>query len=104
MLIQETILAMGPAPGGGQGGSPLPTVLMFAGIFAVMYFMMIRPQQKRQKEQQNMINSLTKGDKVVTGTGIHGKIVELDEKTVVLDIANNVHVRFEKAAISQKVS
>lgn len=96
----QLVLAMAP-PAGGQGGaeSMVPTLVMFGAILAIMYFMMIRPQQKRQKEMQNMLSALKKGDKVVTGTGIHGKIVEIDDKTALVEIANNVNVRFDKAAI-----
>jgi preprotein translocase subunit YajC len=64
--------------------------------------MMIRPQQKRQKEHQKMLESLKKGDKVVTSTGIHGTISELDDTTYLVQIAENTRVRFEKSAIASK--
>lgn len=91
-----------PAGGGGDAQSMLPTLVMFGAIFAIMYFMMIRPQQKRQKEHQKMLESLKKGDKVVTSTGIHGTISELDDTTYLVQIAENTRVRFEKSAIANK--
>ena len=96
------ILMAPPGGGGGDAQSMLPTLVMFGAIFAIMYFMMIRPQQKRQKEHQKMLESLKKGDKVVTSTGIHGTISELDETTYLVQIAENTRVRFEKSAIANK--
>lgn len=101
----NSVVMMAPAPGGQGGlGSMMPTLIMFGAVILIMYFMMIRPQQKRQKEHQNMLNSLGKGDKVLTSSGMHGTIVETDEKTFVLQIADNVRVRFEKSAVVNKVS
>lgn len=99
--MNDFLLLMAP-PAGGDGQSMLPTLVMFGAIFAIMYFMMIRPQQKRQKEHQKMLESLKKGDKVVTSTGIHGTISELDDTTYVVQIAENTRVRFEKSAIANK--
>lgn len=101
--MNNSLFLMAPPQNGGGGPeSMIPTLIMFASIFAIMYFMMIRPQQKRQKELSNMLKSLQKGDKVVTSTGIHGTISEIDETTCTLEIANNVRVKFEKTAIATK--
>lgn len=85
-----------------QGESPsmLPTLLMFGGIIVVMYFFMIRPQQKRQKEHQNMINSLQKGDKIITSAGIHGTITNVEDTAFIVQIADGVKIKVEKVAIS----
>ena len=90
---------MAPAQGGDAGGGMISTVLMFAVIIFIFYFMIIRPQNKRQKERQKMIQAMKKGDKVLTNSGIHGKIVGLEEKFVLVEIAENVKVKMEKTAI-----
>lgn len=100
--MNDFLMLMAPPSGGGDAQSMLPTLVMFGAIFAIMYFMMIRPQQKRQKEHQKMLESLKKGDKVVTSTGIHGTISELDDTTYLVQIAENTRVRFEKSAIASK--
>lgn len=86
------------APGGVAGilGSP---IFMFVIIIAIMYFMMIRPQRKRQKEIENFRNGLKPGQEVVTSGGIYGKIKEVDNGIVVLEIAHNVNVRVDISVV-----
>lgn len=97
------LLAMAGPQGGEQGaGGMMGTLVMFGGVILIMYFMMIRPQQKRQKEHQAMLNAIKKGDKVVTSSGMHGKVVEVDEKTALVEVAENVKIRIEKVAIASK--
>lgn len=86
------------APGGVAGilGSP---IFMFVIIIAIMYFMMIRPQRKRQKEIENFRNSLQIGQEVVTSGGIYGKIKEINGSIVVLEIAHNVNVRVDISVV-----
>jgi len=86
------------APQGGGGGSM--QIFMLLGIVAIFYFFMIRPQQKRNKEQTKFRNELQKGQKIVTIGGLHGKIVEIQEKTVTVEAADNVRLKFEKSAIA----
>ena len=86
--------------GGDAGGSMISTLVMFAAIIAIFYFMIIRPQSKRQKERQKMLEAMKKGDKVVTSGGIHGKIIAMEDKTVLLEISDNVKVKVEKSAVS----
>jgi preprotein translocase subunit YajC len=93
---------MPPAGDGGQGGSPVMLIVMMVGMFAIMYFLIIRPQQKRQKEHKAMLEAIKKSDKVVTSSGIHGTVVDLDGTTMTLQIAENVKVKFDKAAIVSK--
>jgi preprotein translocase subunit YajC len=78
----------------------LPIVL----IFVIFYFLLIRPQQKRQKEHQKMLDSMTKGDRVLTSGGMFGVVVGIDADKVVLKIAENVKAEFSKSAISHIVS
>jgi preprotein translocase subunit YajC len=73
----------------------LPFILMFA----VFYFLLIRPQQKRQKQRNEMLNNLKKGDKVVTIGGLHGTIAELTDDTVVLRVNDVTKLTFNRAAI-----
>lgn len=86
------------APGGVAGilGSP---IFMFVIIIAIMYFMMIRPQRKRQKEIENFRNGLQIGQEVVTSGGIYGKIKEINGSIVVLEIAHNVNVRVDISVV-----
>jgi preprotein translocase subunit YajC len=91
---------MAPQQGGGAGGGMFSTLIMFALIFMIFYFMIMRPQQKRNKERQAMLESVKKGDKVVTSGGMHGKVVNIDEKTVLLDVGDNVKLKFDRTAIN----
>jgi preprotein translocase, YajC subunit len=97
MTIASNILLMAPA-GGGQGGAYQGLIMMVL-IIAVFYFFMIRPQMKRQKELVKYRSSLQKGDKVVTTGGIYGKIHEVNEQTIILEVDNNVHIKIDKSAI-----
>ena len=76
------------------------TVIMFGLIIVIFYFMILRPQQKRQKDRQKLMDSLEKGDKVVTIGGVHGTVIGLEDKTVLVQIADNVKVKYERSAIS----
>ncbi|MHB9040193.1 MAG: preprotein translocase subunit YajC [Melioribacteraceae bacterium] len=97
----EILLAMAPTPDGqGGGGSMISTLIMFGAIFAIFYFMIIRPQQKRAKEQKAMLEAVQKGDKVVLTGGMHGSIAGLEDKTVLVDVGNNVKIKFERTAIA----
>ena len=79
-------------------------ILMFGLIFVVFYFFMIRPQIKKQKDQKKFVEELKKGDKVVTTAGIHGRIVEVTDTIVTVDVDGGVKMRFEKSAISLEAS
>lgn len=89
---------------GGQPASATPTIIMFGLMFVVFYFFMIRPQQKKARDARKFRESLGKGTRVVTIGGAHGKVVEVDEKTVLLEVDQNVKVRFEKSAIAMDSS
>lgn len=88
------------APAADPVSSMMTTILPFAAIILIFYFMMIRPQQKRQKEIKSMLDAMKKGDKVVTSSGIHGTITNIEDGIVTVQIADNTYVRFEKVAIS----
>ena len=90
------VLLMG-APQAGQ--NPLMSFLPLLLIIVVFYFFMIRPQMKRQKELKNFRSSLQKGDKVVTTGGIYGRIVEIQDNAIMIEIDTNVKIKVDKVAI-----
>ena len=94
----------GGAAGQGTGGSPYGLIFMIIAIFAVMYFLMIRPQQRQKRQQQDLLSRVTKGDKIITMGGIHGTVVGVKDITVIIKIADNVKVELNRAAISKIVS
>ncbi len=86
-----------------QGGSWM-TIVMMVAIFGVVYFLMIRPQQKRQKELTNFRKELKKGDKIITAGGIYGTIKGIEETTVTIEVDNNVNIRVDKTMIMRDPS
>ena len=77
----------------------LMQLALMVGLFVMFYFIAIRPQRKRQKEHKDLVSNLGKGDEVVTNSGILGKITKLDENYVVLQVADNVELKFQRVAI-----
>ena len=87
------------APGVG-GPGPIVTILPFILIFIIMYFMVIRPQQKKAKDHQDMLSKLKRNDEVMTSGGIYGKVIDLKETVVTLEVAPNVRIRVHRPQIS----
>jgi preprotein translocase subunit YajC len=98
MLHAFLAQAQSPAPAVPGGGIGFFVPLIF--IFIIMYFVMIRPQKKRQEQQQKLIASIKTGDRVVTNAGIHGLISNVKETTVIVKVADNVKIEMEKSAIN----
>ena len=98
MTLPTTFVLAQAAPGAANGG--LSMLIMMIVLFGLMYFMMIRPQMKRQKELKKMIGELAKGDEVLTNGGLAGRIDALDDSFITLEIATNVKVRVQRQAIS----
>jgi preprotein translocase subunit YajC len=95
------LIAMAPQGGSGAGGgSMVSTFVMFGAIFLIFYFMIIRPQQKRAKEREKLLSSIEKGDKVITSGGVHGTVAGVEEKTILLQVTENVKLKIERSAIS----
>lgn len=90
-------------PSGAQS-NPFMTFMPLLLIMVIFYFFMIRPQMKRQKELQTFRSNLSKGDKVVTTGGIYGKIVEIKENHVIMQVDDNVNIKVDKAAIIKDMS
>lgn len=95
----STILLQAPQPAAGPMGGGSMMMLMMLLIFVVFYFFMIRPQQKRQKEIQKQRESMKSGDRVVTSGGIHGKVKDIKETTVTVEIADNVRITVDKGSV-----
>jgi len=95
-MILNFMLMLAPA----EGGNPMVSFAFLAAVFGIMYFFMIRPQQKKMKDQRNFITDLQKGDKVVTNGGIHGKVAKVEENTILLELDSNTKIRVEKSFIS----
>ena len=100
------ILLFAPPSGaeGGSAGGGLMSFLPLLLIIVVFYFFFIRPQMKKSKEQKKFRENLKKGDKVITIGGLHGRIAEIDETTVTLEVGNQVRLTFEKSAIAMDTS
>ena len=98
MLITS---AYAQATGAASQGDTLLTFLPMIVLFGALYFLMIRPQQKKQKEARAMLDALEKGNEVVTAGGILGRIVKLDEQYVTVEVAPNTQMIVQRGAISQ---
>ncbi len=108
MIVLKSIALAQNAPSGGaesgaSGPSLPPFLFMIIAMFAIMYFLTIRPNQKREKERQEMLSALSKGDRVITNGGIYGTIIGLNEKSVVLRVSEEpaVKMEFVRAAVSR---
>ena len=99
----DILIAIAPQGGSGGGGSLISTIIMFGAIFAIFYFMIIRPQQKRAKEREKLLSNIEKGDKIVTSGGVHGTIIGLEEKTALIEVAPNVKIKIERSAIGSVI-
>lgn len=86
--------------GAGPGGGILPTLIMVGLFFVFMYFMIIRPQSKRQKEHRQLMEGLEKGNEVITNGGVAGKIREVGENFLVVEVAKGVEIRVQKSSVS----
>jgi preprotein translocase subunit YajC len=97
-------IAYAQAAPGMTGPSPLVTILPFILIFIIMYFLVIRPQQKKARAHQEMLNKLKKNDEVMTSGGIYGKVISLADNVVTLEVAPNVRIRVHRPQISAVVT
>jgi preprotein translocase subunit YajC len=102
MLAENFLLfaQASPPPPGGEAGLAIANFMPFIAMGVVFYFLLIRPQQKKAKELQALVSSLRTGDKVVTSSGIHGIISNVKEETVIVKVADNVKIEFNKSSIA----
>ncbi len=96
LFISEAVAQTQTAPPAGGG---IAQFIMLGGLFAIMYFVLIRPQRKRQKEHQALVEALSKGDEVVMASGMLGKITEVGDAYLTVDVGNNVELKFQKSAV-----
>ena len=96
-LHSTLFLAQEPAPADGGGFGIFPFLIL---MLVMMYFLTIRPQRKKQKELQEQIEALKSGDRVVTAGGLHGLITNIKDKTIILKVADNVKLEFEKSSVT----
>lgn len=105
MLMQSVVMAQlfGGGTGGGSGStaSTILSLIPFALIFVIFYFLVILPQQKRAKQQKALLEALKKGDKVVTASGIWGTVTNLGKDTVTLQISDNTKIRIQRDQIAR---
>lgn len=96
MLISE---AWAQAPAGGSAGGGFESILLIVAMFAVLYFLMIRPQMKRAKDHKTMVDALQKGDEVITAGGVLGRISKVAEGYVAVEVAPNVEIQVQRVAV-----
>jgi preprotein translocase subunit YajC len=99
MNLSTTFVLAQAAPGAANGG--LSMIIMMVVLFGLMYFMMIRPQMKRQKEHRQLISGLAKGDEVVSNGGIAGRVDDVGDTFITVEIAPNVKIKLQKSAVQQ---
>ena len=97
------LLAQTPAASPGAAANPLASFIPIILIFIIMYFLLFRPQMRRQKEQQRVVASLKTGDRVITASGIHGMITNVKDTTVTVKVADNVKIEMDKSAVTNVV-
>jgi preprotein translocase subunit YajC len=96
-LISDAYAEAAPAA---TGGDPLSSLIFFGGFILIFYFILIRPQQKRAKEHRNLVAALSKGDEVVTNGGILGKVTNVGDEYISVELADNVTVRVQRQAVA----
>lgn len=98
MISEAYAMAEGAAQG--QGGG-YQGIIMLVAMFAIFYFLLIRPQQKRAKQHRELVNNLKTGDMVVSAGGIHGKITSVEDTVVTLEVSNGVKIKMNRASITE---
>jgi len=103
MFFDQLAFAMSQTGAGGSGeqGNPLIAFMPLIILFVIFYFLLIRPQQKKAKEHREMLNNLKKGDSVITGGGLYGRIKNISEEMLTLDLGGNMEVKVNRNYISQ---
>ena len=95
--------AMAQTAGGAPGGAGTTSLIMMAVFVVIFYFLLIRPQQKKQKEHQAMLSKITAGDEVVTAGGILGKVIEVGDNFLTIEIADNVRIKVQRFQVTSLV-
>jgi preprotein translocase subunit YajC len=95
--------AAAQSPSGGGPTAVMTQLLFFAAIFAIFYFLLIRPQQRQKREREATLASVKKGDRIVTTSGLHGTVVGLTEQTMTVRVADQVRLDFDRSALGRVV-
>lgn len=99
MVMSALLVQSGPA-----GPNPLSTVMLFGGLFAIFYFLLIRPQKKQQRAHDQMVKGLTKGDEIVTVGGVVGNVIHLTEDRITIKTAGDTRIEIDRAKIGRRLS
>ena len=102
----DVAYAMGAGGAGGAGaqGGGMGTLLMMGAMFAIFYFLLIRPQQKKAKEHRTMLDALKKGDKIISSGGLHGVITGISDDAITMEIAPKVRVKITRGSVAGKIN
>ena len=103
MRMVDYAYAAAQAPGGQGGSSMMIQLAFFAAIFAIFYFLLIRPQQKQKRDRESMLSAVKPGDRVVMSSGLHGTVVKLSDHGVTVKVADQVRLEFDRSAIGRIV-
>jgi len=98
MVSEAFAMAGGAAKGSGQGYEGL---IMLVLMFAIFYFLLIRPQQKRAKQHRELVSALKSGDQVVTAGGLYGKVAAVEETTVTIEVATGVKIKMNRSSVTE---
>ena len=96
--------AMGTGGGSGQGAGGFSAFIPLILMFVIFYFLLIRPQQKKQKEHRAMIDNLKVGDRIITGGSIHGRITAIGDDTLTVEIADKVRVKITRGSVAALIN
>jgi len=103
MRMVDYAYAAAQSPSGQGGGSMMVQLAFFAAIFAIFYFLLIRPQQKTKRDRETMLSAVKPGDRVVMSSGLHGTVVKLTDQGVTVKVADQVRLEFDRSAIGRIV-
>ena len=104
LALSSSTFAMGQPAEGKEGGSPFGMLFLIVGIFAIMYFFMIRPQKKQQQKKQEMINNLKAGDRIMTTGGIYGEVKQVKDNSVRIQIDDHARIEIAKNAVASVIT
>jgi len=99
-FISDALAEAAPTAAGAQQPGILEALFPFVILFIVFYFLLIRPQSKRAKEHKKLVEALAKGDEVLTQGGVYGKIIEVAEEAITVEVADNVQIKLQRAAVA----
>ncbi len=99
MATEAFAMAGNAAAQGQQGG--YEGIIMLVAMFAIFYFLLIRPQQKRAKQHKELVTNVKAGDQIVTAGGIHGKIVSVEDETIAIEVATGVKIKMNRSSITE---